>query len=337
VSVTIHDVARRAKVSISTVSRAFTSPDLVKQQTRSRVLAAADELGYHASGAPHRLSALRIGHLGIVVPDLGNPFFTGVLDGVQARARQDDVAVLFANSDEDPATELNLIRRMARQVDGILLCGPGLTDDQLRTAAGQATLVLLNREVAGIPSVVMDAADGMRQAIQHLAALGHRRCAYLGGPRTSWANHARRRGLAEAARRHGTEVVEFGPFPPVFEGGLQGADLALAADVTAIVAYNDLVAFGALARLNARGVRVPDEISLVGFDDLVFAAISAPPLTTIAMPTEAAGRAAVTILLGLLGVPDAGAGGDTARVLDTHLIVRATTAPPAGGADTRPG
>ena len=97
--------------------------------------------------------------------------------------------------------------------------------------------------------------------------------------------------------------------------------------MTAIVAYNDLVAFGALARLNARGVPVPDEISLVGFDDLVFAAISAPPLTTIAMPTEAAGRAAVTILLDLL---DGEADERANQVLDTYLIVRATTAPPAG-------
>jgi DNA-binding LacI/PurR family transcriptional regulator len=326
VSVTIHDVARRANVSISTVSRAFTAPDLVKRQTRSRVLAAADELGYHANGTPHRIPAVRTGHIGIVVSDLANPFFTGVLDGVQARARQDDIAVLFANSAEDPATEQNLVRRMARQVDGIVLCSPSMTDDQLRAVAGRTTLVLLNREVAGIPSVVMDAADGMRQAVQHLAALGHRRCAYLGGPRASWANTARRRGLAESAGRHGVDVVEFGPFPPVFEGGLQGADLALAADVTAVVAYNDLVAFGVLARLNARGVPVPDEISLVGFDDLVFAAISAPPLTTIAMPTEAAGRAAVTILLGLL---DGEADDDPVRVLDTHLIVRATTAPPS--------
>lgn len=320
--VTIHDVARLANVSISTVSRAFTAPDLVKPQTRDKVLEAAVELGYHATVPPPPPE--RTGHIGIVVSDLGNPFFTGVLTGVQARASQDDVAVLFANSDEEPLTEQNLVRKMATQVDGIVLCSPGMADEQLRDLAGQTTLVLLNREVEGIPSVVMDSADGMRQAVQHLAALGHRRCAYLGGPRRSWSNAARERGLQAAAERHGVEVVPFGPFPPVFEGGLQGTDLALAAEVTAIVAYNDLVAFGALARLNARGVPVPDEVSLIGVDDLVFAAISAPPLTTIAMPTEAAGRAAVTILLGLL---DGEAAHDTTVVLDTHLIVRATTAP----------
>lgn len=326
-TVTIHDVAQRANVSISTVSRAFTSPGLVKAQTRERVLTAATELGYESSGSPHQVPVSRTGQIAIIVSELGNPFFTGVLNGVQARARQDDVAVLFANSDEDPATEQNLVRKMAGQVDGIVLCSPSMSDDQVLALAEQTTLVLLNREVETIPSIVMDAADGMRQAIEHLAALGHRRCAYLGGPRASWSNQARKRGLREAAELHGIEVVEFGPFPPVFEGGLQGADLALAADATAIIAYNDLVAFGALARLSARGVPVPAEVSLVGFDDLVFAAISAPPLTSIAMPTEAAGRAAVTLLLGMLdGETEVG----TTRVLDTHLIVRATTAPPPG-------
>jgi LacI family transcriptional regulator len=324
VTVTIHDVAHRAKVSISTVSRAFTTPDLVKPETRSRILAAAGELGYQPSGGP-RKPVNRTGHIGIIVSDLDNPFFTGVLNGVQARARQDDVAVLFANSDEDPVTEENLAHNMARQVDGLVLCSPCMSDEQLQDLARQTFVVLLNREVEGIPSVVMDSPGGMRQAIQHLAALGHKRCAFIGGPRDSWSNSARRSGLRPAAEEHGIEVVEFGPFPPRFEGGLQGADLALAAGVTAIIAYNDLVAFGVLARLNARGVPVPDEVSLVGFDDLVFAAISAPPLTTVAMPAEAAGRAAVNVLLAQLD-DDHRVG--TNRSLDTYLIVRATTAPP---------
>jgi LacI family transcriptional regulator, galactose operon repressor len=327
VTVTIHDVASLAKVSISTVSRAFTAPDMVKPETRSRILAAAGELGYHPAGGPRR-PVSRTGHIGIIVSDLGNPFFTGVLNGVQARARQDDVAVLFANSDEDPVVEENLARNMAKQVDGLVLCSPSMTDAQLHDLSRETSVVLLNREVDGIPSVVMDSPGGMRQAIQHIAALGHRRCAFIGGPRDSWSNAARRSGLRPAAEEHGIEVVEFGPFPPRFEGGLQGADLAIAAGVTAIITYNDLVAFGVLARLNARGVPVPDEVSLVGFDDLVFAAISAPPLTTVSMPAEAAGRAAVNVLLALL---DDDHRVSTNQLLDTYLIVRATTAPPPAG------
>ncbi|WP_037310054.1 LacI family DNA-binding transcriptional regulator [Amycolatopsis orientalis] len=324
-TVTIYDVAQRAKVSISTVSRTFTTPDLVRAETRNRILAAAGELGYSPVGGP-RKPAKSTGQLGIIVSDLDNQFFTGVLDGAQARARQDDVAVLFANSGQDPVVEENLARSMAKQVDGLVLCSPSMSDEQLHDLAGHTWLVLLNREVDGIPSVVVDSPGGMRQAVQHLAALGHRKCAFIGGPKDSWSSAARRRGLLPAAEEHGIEVAEFGPFPARFEGGLQGADLALAAGVTAIVAYNDMVAFGVLARLNARGVPVPDEISLVGFDDLVFAAISAPPLTTVSIPAEAAGRAAVNVLLALLE--------DDHRVavnqaLDTYLIVRATTAPPS--------
>jgi DNA-binding LacI/PurR family transcriptional regulator len=329
VTVTIRDVAREANVSISTVSRAFTTPDLVKPQTRSRVLAVAGELGYQPSSVPPPAAATRrTGHIGIVVPDLTNPFFTGILNGVQARARQSEISVVFANSDEDPVTEEGLVRDMARQVDGVVLCSSSLPDEQLREIAEQTVLVLVNREFPGVPSVVMDSAGGMRQAVAHLAALGHRRCAFLAGPSASWSTEQRRRGLPQPGKpgEQGIEVIEFGPFPPRFEGGLQGADLALGADVTAIIAYNDMVAFGALARLNARGARVPDDISLIGFDDLIFASICAPPLTTVAMPTEAAGRAAVNLLLARLraNAPHH----EVARALDTYLIVRATTAPP---------
>lgn len=326
VTVTIRDVAREANVSISTVSRTFTTPDLVKPQTRSRVLAVAGELGYQPTSVPPpQVATRRTGHIGIVVPDLTNPFFTGILNGVQARARQSEISVVFANSDEDPVTEEGLVRDMARQVDGVVLCSSGMPDAQLSEMAEQTALVLVNREFAGVPSVVMDSAGGMRQAVAHLAALGHRRCAFLAGPAASWSTEQRRRGLPGPGEQ-GIEVIEFGPFPPRFEGGLQGADLALGADVTAIIAYNDMVAFGALTRLNARGARVPDDISLIGFDDLIFASISAPPLTTVAMPTEAAGRAAVNLLLAQLRA-DAPRH-EAVRALDTYLIVRATTAPP---------
>lgn len=335
-TVTIRDVAQQANVSISTVSRTFTSPDLVKPQTRTRVLAVAEELGYQPPSSPPEAVIERTGRIGIVVPDLTNPFYVGILNGVQATARQHEISVDLGNSDEDPATEDDLLREMARQVDGIILCSPTINDDRVRRIAEDTTLVLVNRELSGVPSVVMDSADGMRQAVAHLAALGHHRIAFLNGPRTSWSSDQRRRGLASAVEGQDMDIVEFGPFSPRFESGLQGTDLALAAEVTAIIAYNDMVAFGALARLNARGARVPEDVSLIGFDDLIFASISAPPLTTVSMPTEAAGRAAVNLLAARLRPKPLGGGGDTGtdaevRVLDTYLIVRATTAPPPKG------
>jgi LacI family transcriptional regulator len=323
-AVTIHDVARRARVSPSTVSRALGSPELVNGATRERVLAAVRELGYEPSRAARSLITGRTGNIGIMVPDLGNPFFTGVLKGVQARARQAGLAVFVADSDEDPVAELALLRAMSRQVDGVLLCSPSIPDGQIVELATGTRLVLLNRRVRGIPAALMDSAGGMRQVVDHLVALGHRRCAYLNGPRGSWSNRERRRGLRAAARGR-LDLVELGPFVPRYEGGLQAADLAVAAGASAIMAYNDVMAMGVLTRLRDRGVAVPAEVSVTGFDDLMFAAGCAPPLTTVAMPLDAAGRLAVDMMLGAISGTAPAAG---QRELPTSLIVRASTSPP---------
>lgn len=326
VAVTIRDVARQAQVSVATVSRALTSPDLVRATTRERVLAVAADLGYQPNLAARGLITGKTGNIGIVVPDLNNPFFTGVLKGVQNQARLASHAVFVADSDEDPAAEEQLVRAMAKQVDGVILCSPGIEEQQVRELADATTLVLLNRRMRGVPAALMNSGSGMRQVIDHLVALGHHRIAYLNGPRTSWSNKERRRGLRMAVQKHDVDLVDMGPFPPRYEGGLQAADLAMAERVTAIVAYNDIMALGVLARLRDRGVRVPDDVSLTGFDDLMFGALCQPPLTTVAMPVVPAGRLAVDLLLDRLANRDAEVRQDE---LDTQLIVRATTAPPA--------
>jgi DNA-binding LacI/PurR family transcriptional regulator len=326
VAVTIRDVARQAQVSVATVSRALTSPDLVRATTRERVLAVAADLGYQPNLAARGLITGKTGNIGIVVPDLNNPFFTGVLKGVQNQARMASHAVFVADSDEDPAAEEQLVRAMAKQVDGVILCSPGIDEQQVRELADATTLVLLNRRMRGVPAALMNSGSGMRQIIDHLVALGHHRIAFLNGPRTSWSNKERRRGLRVAVQRHDVDLVDMGPFPPRYEGGLQAADLAIAEKVTAIVAYNDIMALGVLARLRDRGVRVPEDVSLTGFDDLMFGALCQPPLTTVAMPVVPAGRLAVDLLLDRLANRDAEVRQDE---LDTQLIVRATTAPPA--------
>jgi DNA-binding LacI/PurR family transcriptional regulator len=232
--------------------------------------------------------------------------------------------VFFADGEEDPVAEESLVRAMARQTDGVVMCAPFASDAQLRALAGTTSLVLLNRRLRDVPAALMDSAGGMRQVIDHLVALGHRRVAYLNGPNIAWSNRERRRGLRAAAARARVAVVEFGPFEPKFEGGVQAADLALAGGATAIITYNDLMALGVLSRLADRGVAVPQEMSVVGFDNLLYAAVCAPPLTTVAMPMEAGGRAAVDLLLGAVDATDDGAG--PYRELTTNLIVRATTA-----------
>ena len=328
-SITIHDVARRARVSVTTVSRALTEPRLVKKSTLARVLAAAKQLAYRPNPAARSLITGKTGNIGIVVPDLENPFYTSILRGVQARAHQTGYAVLLADSGEDPAAESNLVHTMTNQVDGVIICSPFAADAQLSQQAAATSLVLINRALPGIAAALMDSASGMRKVVVHLAALGHRRCAYLGGPRNAWSHRERLRGLRAAVKPHGVELMELGPFEPKFEGGIQGTDFALETGATAIVAFNDMMALGVLSRLTARGISVPHDISVVGADDILYAAMCAPPLTTLAMPMELAGRTAVDLLLAkqvtVAGSPDPAAH----HRLSTDLIVRATTAAPS--------
>ncbi|MGS2618711.1 LacI family DNA-binding transcriptional regulator [Micromonospora sp. LZ34] len=316
-------MAREAGVSPSTVSRALSTPEMVNFATRERVLRAAHRLGYAPNRAARGLTTGRTGNLGLIVPDLANPFFPGVVKGVQARAREADYAVFLADTDEDPAAEAGLVRALAKQVDGLILCSPRAHEDEIRDLAEHATLVMVNRRFGNIPSVVFDNADGMRQAVAHLQALGHERVAWVGGPRTSWSNRDRLRGVRAATAAADMELHVTGHFPPQFEGGVAAADLVIASGVTSVIAYNDLMALGLLGRLRDRGVRVPQDISVIGIDDIHMAAMSAPALTTVSLAKEQAGRTAVDLLLALLVQPDGVR--NARRELPTQLFVRGST------------
>jgi DNA-binding LacI/PurR family transcriptional regulator len=322
----IHDVARRAGVSVATVSRSYTVPDAVREATRARVLQAAAELGYQPNRAARGLITGRTGNVGVIVPDLANPYFQGVLKGAQARARGADYAVFVADSQESAAEEEALIGAMSKQVDGILLCSSRLDPETLAGLEPEPAVVLLNRRIDGLSTVSVDSADGMRQAMAHLARLGHERCAFLSGPRRSWSNQQRLRGLRSAARAAGAEIVTIGPVAPQFEGGVEAVEQVLASEVTAVLAYNDLVAAGILSRLAQLGVEVPARLSVVGFDDIPLAAMLTPALTTVAAPTVQAGAAAVDALLGRLEHPDAPS---TEQQLPATLVARDTTTSPA--------
>lgn len=320
---TIREVAREAGVSPSTVSRALSTPEMVNQTTRERVLRAARRLGYAPNRAARGLITGRTGNLGLIVPDLANPFFPSVVKGVQAKAREADYAVFLADTDEDPSVEADLVRVLAKQVDGLVLCSPRAPEEEIRALLESTTLVMVNRRIRNVPSVVFDNADGMRQAVAHLRALGHHGVAWVGGPRTSWSNRDRIRGLRAATAAAGMELLVAGHFPPQFEGGIAAADLIVASGVTSVITYNDIMALGLLSRLRDRGLDVPGDISVVGIDDIHMSAMSSPALTTISLTKEQLGRAAVDLLLGLLQQPEAVR--NVRRELPTQLLVRAST------------
>jgi LacI family transcriptional regulator len=323
-AVTIRDVARAAGVSASTVSRALSLPDIVEPATRDRVLKVADHMGYRPNRAARGLITGRTGNIGLILPDLANPFFPSVVKGIQQQAHESDYQVFVADTDEDPSAELGLVRSLAKQVDGIILCSPRMRTAELREAATYAPVVLVNRKAGSIPAVAMDNADGMRQIVDHLAGLGHARIGFVAGPRSSWSTRERSRVLRSATAAVGVELVEIGHFAPTFDGGLAAAEGVVVSGVTAVVAYNDLVALGLLNALRDRGIDVPSQLSLVGIDNIQMSSMVHPALTTLAIPKEKAGRASIDLMLHLLADP--GARTMPVRELPTELLIRHTTA-----------
>ncbi|REF37974.1 LacI family DNA-binding transcriptional regulator [Thermasporomyces composti] len=323
---TIHDVAARCAVAASTVSRAFSHPERVNAATRERILATAAEMGYRPHPLARALPSGQTRMLGLLVPDITNPFFLGLIRGAQRAAAAAGYTIVLADSDECDETELTALDRLTRAVDGFVLASSRLSDARLREADSAVPLVVVNRRVPPVPSVLIDSAPATKRAVEHLASLGHTRFAYLSGPRASWSDARRWRALQSVARRGDLDVVRLGPLPPTVDGGVAAADAVLAEGVTAVVAFNDLLAIGVLRRLRELGVSVPGEVSVLGCDDIFGADFCDPPLTTLAAPIERAGRAAVDLLLRRL---DSGPSGGRHRdvVLPATLTVRDSTGP----------
>ncbi|MEO3802758.1 LacI family DNA-binding transcriptional regulator [Nonomuraea sp. B1E8] len=312
---TIKDVARACGVHVSTVSRAFSAPHLVNPATRSRVLAAADDLGYRPNRAARALTTGRTFNMGLIVADIANPFFPPLIKAAQAQARGRDYHVFVADTDEDPRVEEELIRTFAKQVDGVLLCSPRLSNRMIERLAEDVPFAVVNRRIKGMPAVLMNVAQGAKHALEHLTGLGHRRIALVSGPIGSWTSNEMQGVAAEAP---GLDLVFFGPNQPTEAGGLAVAADVAACGATAVLAYNDLVALGLIEGLSAMEIGVPDQVSVIGFDDILPGRLNRPKLTTVAMPAAAAGRMAVDLLLQ--------SGGEGATVtLDTALIVREST------------
>jgi LacI family transcriptional regulator len=335
----ITDVAKLAGVSTATASRVVSSAEYaVSAATRQRVLEAAAALDYVPNALARGLLKSYIPVVGVIVHDITDPYFSEVVRGVEDAASAGGFLVITCSSDRVPERELSYVRLLRSMRAGALvfagsgLDDPHLNDEMRRHVAAMrsygAAVVHLSPHGSGAPEVGVDNESGVAAMVAALVQLGHRQIAFLGGPpQLHVARHRRegyRRGLAEAGITFDERLALETGFNR--EAGSGGVDRLLAGETpfTAILAANDLLALGALQRLAELGIRVPDAVSVAGFDDIQTAALVAPSLSTVRLPLHEIGR------LGFLFAERVLAGEHPPRrLLPTELVLRESTAPPA--------
>jgi LacI family transcriptional regulator len=334
-AVTLRDVANAAKVDPSTASRALrpTTRGQVSPETRDRVLGTAKALGYRVNTFARGLKDQRSMTIGMLLPDLANPLFPPMVRGIEDELRRAGYALILANTDRDPEQEQALLDvLLARQVDGLILATAERDVPVLPETVNQVPTVLVNRttNLTLVPSVSSDDLQGMGLAVRHLYDLGHRRIAHVGGTR-----HASTGELRYQHYLGWMHTVGASPDPNLVvfadrftQAAAEAACLKLleqAPDVTAITTASDLVALGCYRALRSRGLQVPRDVSVVGYNGVQFCDDFAPPLTTVHIPKYDIGRRAASLMLETIHDPLAPA---VAVLLQTRLDVRASTAPP---------
>lgn len=320
-TVTLTDVAKQAGVSLATASRAFGEPERLAVATRQRVMEAASVLGYRSASSGSGEGELTIG---IVLPDVASPVYATLLKGIHSQTWHSRHRPVLYDTDEDLHREREQIQR-ARELDGVLLCSPRLASEELRALVGDTPTVVVNRVVEGIPCVVMDTDNGPRQAVEYLVALGHSHIAYAAGPQRSWADERRGDAVAAACESVGARITMLGHQAASIQGGRAAAAMVVASGATAVIAYNDLVALGIDAGIADFGRSCPEDLSIVGVDDIEMASARHPGLTTVRLAIDRCGSLSVEVLLQVI----AGESPQAISSLESQLIVRGSTASPS--------
>ena len=328
----IYEVAKRAGVSTATVSRVLSRPQVVSPETRERVLHAVKAMAYAPNSAAKNLRTLRSGKLLVTVPDISNPFFSLILQGIEDAAQREGHAVLLGDTQHDEQREERYALMLQRkEADGLIFLGhrlPKPAGDLVRSMAPACAPVVNGCEFnprLRIPSVHIDNAAAAAEAMDHLYGLGHRRIGIVTGPLVSPLSRERLRGVTLRAQEQGAErdfIIMHGDFS-IASGAAAGERLlAREAPPSAVFCFNDEMALGVMEAARRRGLRLPSELSVIGFDDIRFSRHMDPPLTTIAQPMREIGEGTVRLLLDILSgktiVP-------TAVTLPHRLVVRSST------------
>jgi LacI family transcriptional regulator, galactose operon repressor len=337
---TLRDVAAAARVHPATASRAL-NPEtriLVSEDTARRVTAAAAKLGYRPNPVARSLRTRRSHTVGVLIPDLNNPLFPPIVRGLEDKLAAAGYVALIGNTDADASRERLIFEQMrARHVDGFVLATATLHDRLLaEVAAADLPVVLMNRlsQDYSFPSVSVDNEQGGRMAISHLVRLGHTRIAHIAGPQEASTGVSRLRGFREGMAAHGLEVREeliaYAGRYTVEEGARCASELLTAqGGFTAVAAANDMLAVGCYAALDETGLQCPDDISVIGFNDMPFIDRLRPPLTTVRFPHYQLGTEAAQLLLERIGEREAPV---KILYLAPELIVRKSVAAPGGTA-----
>jgi LacI family transcriptional regulator len=322
---TIYDVAHEAGVAVSTVSRAYSRPGRVHAATAQKIFQAAERLGYRSGRLDGPQTGEHTLHLaiGLVIADVTNPFYGEIVKGAYEAAREAGYQLVLLHTKESPDVERQTIERERERVDGIVIASSRMTDSALRMMVKQKPIVLLNRIIPEANCVVNDNERGIRRAVEHLGALGHERIYYVAGPENSWSDGVRWRALREAAIELELEVRRIGPNEPNVLAGLNAARRVAQVEATAVLGYNDALAIGVMKGLRKLGVAVPDEVSVVGFDNIIYDEMVEPPLTTVGSPLY---RMGFTGVQNCIAVTQGARPSGTPLVLPVRLVVRQSTA-----------
>jgi len=305
----------------STVSRAFTDPDRGNFQTVEKIMQVAQEMGYRRH--PPRLTPERTlsRTINLIVQDSSNPFYVDFLGGVLEQTRNAGYLTMVADTGEALNMERAYIRRFTHAVDGMIAAAPTTPDSELRELGKITPLVLFNREVTSVSSVLAGSSDDAFQLVQHLYGLNHRRVVFCSGPKFAWTNKMRIERLTQYTQEFGIDLEIIGPFIPTLEQGRVAAALALKQHPTAIMGFNDQLATGIIQYLLSEGYEVPGDISVTGFDNTQAAHIIHTGLTCLNAPLKQAGKTAVDLLFHHL----AGQQAPQSVQLSSKLVVRGST------------
>jgi DNA-binding LacI/PurR family transcriptional regulator len=329
--ITIKDIAKEAGVSHTTVSRALRSDSRITPETTERILQLAQELGYVPNLIAQSLNAQRTYTIGMLVTSVADPVVMDFMEGAEDVAQKQGYCIFLSTSRNDPIREFNVVDTFQRRrVDGVIVVA-SRTGDQYRLALDriQVPLVLLDSEEVNDthPAINIDNVGGASLAVAHLLALGHRRIGYIGALTRPSTNAKRLSGYTQTLEQAQIQIdptwVVNPPVEDDIECGRLGVEHCLAAGVTAIFCYNDQIAISALNSCYHKGIAIPQQLSIVGFDDVRPASYVNPPLTTVRQPLQEMGKRAMKMVLGLIDKTPV-----QNEQLECELVVRASVAPP---------